>query len=80
MAILCLCEGVSERKVQRAIDRGAASVAEIGAACRAGSGCGGCHASLQALLDARCAPVPVGAAAGSGAAVPLRFAGGMASG
>lgn len=58
MAILCQCEAISERKVRKAIERGAASVEEIGELCRAGTRCGGCHPHLEALLCEAPAAVP----------------------
>ncbi|HSJ91870.1 MAG TPA: (2Fe-2S)-binding protein [Ilumatobacter sp.] len=57
MALVCLCNGVSERKVVRAIDHGASTIEEIGRHCRAGITCHGCHDTLQALLDEHCRPV-----------------------
>lgn len=50
MALVCLCEGVSERKVRRAVEQGAASVAEIGEHCGAGTNCFGCHPTLEDVL------------------------------
>lgn len=50
--VLCHCEAVSDRTVDAAVASGAHTVADITARCRAGGGCGGCHASLQALIDA----------------------------
>lgn len=50
MAIACLCAGVSERKVVKAISRGATDLASIGAACGAGTCCGGCHDTLHSLV------------------------------
>lgn len=55
MALLCLCHGVSERKVDKVIDRGAASVDEVGAACRAGTDCGSCRETIADRLAERCA-------------------------
>ena len=48
--MVCLCEGVSERKVRRAIEQGAASVSEIGERCGAGRTCMGCHPTLEDAL------------------------------
>lgn len=48
--IVCLCEGVSERKVRRAIERGAVTMDAIGDACRAGVTCFGCHPELEDML------------------------------
>jgi bacterioferritin-associated ferredoxin len=47
---VCLCRAVSDRKVRKVINRGAATVDEVGAACGAGTGCGGCRPEIQALL------------------------------
>ena len=62
MALVCLCNGVSERKVMKAIAHGADTVEQIGAHCRAGTTCHGCHGTLEDLLDEREVMVPRGAA------------------
>ena len=62
MALVCLCNGVSERKVVKAIAHGASSVEEIGRACRAGTTCHGCHTTLEELLDERRVSIPSRAA------------------
>jgi bacterioferritin-associated ferredoxin len=54
--MVCLCEGVSERRVQAAIRGGARTVAEVGERCRAGTCCQGCHPTIEALLE-HAAPV-----------------------
>ncbi len=54
MALVCLCHGVGERRVRREIDRGAGSIDEIAERCHAGSGCYGCHPTLEDLLAERC--------------------------
>ena len=51
MAMVCLCHGVSERAVRRAIDHGAHTIDAIGEQTRAGTCCESCHPSLEALLD-----------------------------
>jgi bacterioferritin-associated ferredoxin len=51
---VCLCRGVSDRKVRKAINRGATTVEEISRTCGAGSGCGGCRPELQAMLHEVC--------------------------
>lgn len=50
MALICLCEGVSERKVRRAVEQGARSVDEIGEQCGAGRNCLSCHPTLEDVL------------------------------
>ncbi|MCU1359175.1 MAG: Nitrate reductase, large subunit [Ilumatobacteraceae bacterium] len=48
--MVCLCHGVSERKVERAIAHGATSVDDVGAACRAGTSCGICRQTIQEMI------------------------------
>lgn len=62
---VCLCHAVTDRKIRKAIARGATSVDEITRACGAGSGCGGCRPELDALLRAA-----TGADAGSPVEAP----------
>lgn len=50
MALVCLCEGVSERKVRRAVEQGAGTIDEIGERCGAGTTCFGCHPTLEDVL------------------------------
>jgi bacterioferritin-associated ferredoxin len=50
--VVCHCKAVSDRTVDAAIASGARTVDEITARCHAGGGCGGCHRTLSALLDA----------------------------
>lgn len=59
MAMVCLCHGVSDRKVRRAIDDGAATIVEVGERCGAGAGCGGCHPTIDALLARALDDTPV---------------------
>jgi bacterioferritin-associated ferredoxin len=51
MAIVCSCHVVSERRIQRAIDHGACSIAEVAAVCGAGETCHGCHDAIEHLVD-----------------------------
>jgi assimilatory nitrate reductase catalytic subunit len=51
MAIACLCRGVSERKIRRAVDNGALSVAQVGDICTAGTCCSGCHETIESIID-----------------------------
>jgi bacterioferritin-associated ferredoxin len=48
--MVCLCNGVSERKVRKAIERGAATEDEVAAACGAGDRCGGCRPTVGDML------------------------------
>jgi bacterioferritin-associated ferredoxin len=48
--IVCLCRAVSDRTLRARIAEGASTVEELGAACGAGTGCGGCHDQIEQLL------------------------------
>ena len=61
---MCLCRGVTDRKIRRAIGHGASTVDEVGRACGAGTGCGGCRPEIEALL---CTTCPERALVGAGA-------------
>lgn len=67
--IACHCNAVTDTTILSAIACGAADIDAIGAACEAGRRCGGCHDTLDNLLDAALAveeafegahPEPVG--------------------
>lgn len=53
--VLCRCSGATARQVEDAAP-GCSSVEEVGAACRAGTGCGTCHRSIEKMLEAASAP------------------------
>lgn len=48
--VVCLCKGVAEDAIRRAIRAGARTVPEIGRACGAGTGCGSCQNLLACAL------------------------------
>jgi assimilatory nitrate reductase electron transfer subunit len=50
---VCWCNGVSAGAIAEAARCGASTVAEIGSATRAGTGCGGCRGRIQGILDER---------------------------
>lgn len=54
--IVCHCKGISDRDIRAAIRAGASTIAAVGARCAAGTGCGGCHATIHELLEAEHAP------------------------
>jgi nitrite reductase (NADH) large subunit len=60
---VCNCNRVCASQIKEAIDAGAASVEAIGAATRAGTGCGSCKTELAQILSKH-APPPKVAAAG----------------
>ena len=51
-ARICDCNGVSKGRIMAAADAGQRDMAAVCAITRAGSGCGGCRAQVQAVLDA----------------------------
>jgi bacterioferritin-associated ferredoxin len=55
---VCFCEAVTSREVEDAVDHGAETIEGIGEATLAGTGCGGCHPTLEAILESRCVGCP----------------------
>ena len=58
----CICERVRECDVRSAIRRGARTEESVGAACRAGTGCGTCLDRICELIDEETGPALVTAA------------------
>ncbi len=58
MAIVCLCNRVSDRRVRRCVDAGADTVEQVGDACGAGTTCGGCHDTIDDIIEVRRAARP----------------------
>ena len=54
--IVCSCHAVTDREIRRLARAGACSVREVAESCGASSACGGCHASVVAILDEMDAP------------------------
>jgi assimilatory nitrate reductase electron transfer subunit len=54
---VCRCAGVDQQTISAAAAAGCATVQEVSAATRAGTGCGGCHGELTALIEAHFAAV-----------------------
>ncbi|HEY4122920.1 MAG TPA: (2Fe-2S)-binding protein [Byssovorax sp.] len=48
---VCLCRGVTERDILRAIDAGACSTSEVMRCTRAGTCCGTCVPTVAAMVD-----------------------------
>lgn len=51
MAIICQCVVVRDRAIVKAIRHGATDLAAVREACGAATRCGGCEATVQALID-----------------------------
>ncbi|HME73770.1 MAG TPA: (2Fe-2S)-binding protein [Myxococcota bacterium] len=49
--IVCHCNGISDRAIRRAVRNGARSLHQIARFCAAGSGCGGCRAVIEEIMD-----------------------------
>ena len=52
--LVCHCLRVFDRTIRQCVRDGAASPAAVTAACGAGSRCGGCRASIEAIVDREC--------------------------
>lgn len=51
-ALICSCFGVAESVIEaEVLENGLSSVEAVGAACRAGTGCGSCQPLIQEILD-----------------------------
>jgi assimilatory nitrate reductase electron transfer subunit len=57
---ICTCNGVTAAAIADAVAGGSGTVECIGAATRAGTGCGGCRGRIAELLARLTAPAPVG--------------------
>jgi bacterioferritin-associated ferredoxin len=50
---VCLCLGITTEAVRAAIDDGASTSRQVAAACGAGSQCGRCRRTIQAIIATR---------------------------
>ena len=48
--LVCHCHRICDRTIRASIQDGARSIKEVGKACRAGTGCGGCRPTIAQLL------------------------------
>jgi len=62
--IVCNCNKVTEGAIQQCIAGGCDSVEAVGAACRAGTGCGSCKTDIARLVALHATPRPPLAAVG----------------
>jgi bacterioferritin-associated ferredoxin len=56
--IVCICRRVTDNTVRACIADGAETIAEVGRACRAGTGCGACHETIEELIAEQQADCP----------------------
>lgn len=52
---VCICHGVTESEIAAALDAGARTPEQVGADCKAGTGCGTCVAKIRELINASAA-------------------------
>jgi bacterioferritin-associated ferredoxin len=57
--LVCHCMKVCDRTIRECVERGARSVEEVGRACQAGTGCGGCQPTIRALVAGEAADTGV---------------------
>jgi nitrite reductase (NADH) large subunit len=62
--VVCNCNKVSEAAIQQCIAGGCDTVEAVGAACRAGTGCGSCKTDVARLVALHAPPRPPLAAVG----------------
>jgi NAD(P)H-nitrite reductase large subunit len=53
--LVCHCHRICDRTIRESIREGARSIDDVGASCRAGTGCGGCRPAIAGLLREQCA-------------------------
>jgi len=58
--LVCHCHAVCDRTIRQCIREGAQSADDVGDACGAGTGCGGCRSTIEDILEAS-GVVPAGA-------------------
>lgn len=49
--LVCHCRKVSDRAIRAAVREGAENRLQVMRACRAGTGCGGCQAAIDQVIE-----------------------------
>ena len=49
--VVCLCKGVSDKKIRWLVQNGATSLREVVASCKAGSDCGTCVFQVKEIIE-----------------------------
>jgi bacterioferritin-associated ferredoxin len=60
---VCQCEAVTYDEVAAVVDAGAVTVEAVGRCSGAGTGCGICQESIEAIVEERCGSCPLAALA-----------------
>ena len=48
--VVCLCKGVSDKKIRWLVQNGASSLKEVTSLCKAGRDCGACIADVRSIV------------------------------
>ncbi|MGB1698464.1 MAG: (2Fe-2S)-binding protein [Nannocystaceae bacterium] len=51
--LVCICKGISDRKLHEEIRKGHRTLAQIRSGCQAGTDCGACVQQIRQILGAR---------------------------
>ncbi len=70
--IVCHCKGISDRDIRAAVRCGASCRGSVAAHCAAGTGCGGCHRTIDEIIHAERASEGRSGAATVGRLAPSR--------
>lgn len=54
--LVCLCKGVSDKKIKNLLHQGVRSLRDVMGACQAGSDCGTCISHIRKLIDDQAVP------------------------
>jgi bacterioferritin-associated ferredoxin len=49
--VVCLCKGVSDKKIRWLVQNGATTLRDVMASCKAGSDCGTCICQVKELIE-----------------------------
>ena len=49
--VVCLCKGVSDKKIRSLLENGATCLRDVMASCQAGSDCGSCICQLKEMVQ-----------------------------
>jgi bacterioferritin-associated ferredoxin len=49
--VVCLCKGVSDKKIRWLVQNGASSLREVMQSCQAGSDCGACVCQVREIIE-----------------------------
>lgn len=50
--LVCHCNGITDRKIRKAVRKGAGTASQVGRMCGAGTTCGGCIPTIREIVHA----------------------------